>query len=70
LKLHALLDATVLYLAVLRIDLIDLSLLGVYPAHWTDELQDKWIRDLQLNRPALDEARLRQTQALMVARLT
>nr|WP_280527637.1 PIN domain-containing protein [Deinococcus humi] len=58
-------DANVLYPAVLRSYLIDLSLLGVYQAHWTDELQDEWIRNLQLNRSELDEARLRQTQGLM-----
>lgn len=64
-KPRALLDANVLYPAVLRSFLIDLSLQGVYQAHWTDELQDEWMRNLRLNRPELDESKLRQTQRLM-----
>lgn len=62
---RALLDANVLYPVVLRSFLIDLSLLGVFQAHWTDEVQAEWIRNLLLNRPELSGAKLRQTQALM-----
>lgn len=62
---RALLDANVLYPATLRSLLIDLSLLGLYQAHWTDELQDEWMRNLLAHRPDLDPARLRRTRDLM-----
>lgn len=61
----AFLDANVLYPATLRSLLIDLSLLGLYQAHWTDEVQDEWTRNLLANRPDLDPVRLRQTRTLM-----
>jgi hypothetical protein len=63
--LRALLDANVLYPATLRSLLLDLSLLGLYQAHWTDEIQEEWIRNLQINRPELDPAKLQRTRELM-----
>jgi len=62
---RALLDANVLYPAALRSLLIDLSVLGVYQAHWTDEIHDEWIRNLLVNRPDLDPLKLQRTRALM-----
>ncbi|GGR34535.1 PIN domain-containing protein [Deinococcus ruber] len=64
-SVKALLDANVLYPATLRSLLIDLSLQGLYQAHWTDALQDEWIRNLLLHRPDLDPAKLQRTRVLM-----
>ena len=61
----ALLDANVLYPATLRSLLIDLSLQGLYHAHWTDRLHDEWTRNLVLNRPDLDPVKLQRTRELM-----
>ena len=63
--MRALLDANVLYPATLRSLLIDLSVMGVYQAHWTDEIHDEWIRNLLLNRPDLDLVNLQRTRELM-----
>ena len=63
--MRALLDANVLYPAALRSLLIDLSMLGVYQAHWTDEIQGEWIRNLLVNRPDLDPLKLQRTRGLM-----
>ena len=60
--MRALLDANVLYLAALRNLLIDLSVMGVFQAHWTDEPQGEWIRNLLLNRPDLDWGELQRTR--------
>lgn len=63
--MRALLDANVLYPATLRSLLIDLSVMGVYQAQWTDEIHDEWIRNLLLNRPDLDPVKLQRTRMLM-----
>ena len=63
--MRALLDANVLYPAILRSLLIDLSVMGVYQAYWTDEIHDEWIRNLLLNRPDLDLVKLQRTRELM-----
>lgn len=63
--LKAVLDANVLYPATLRSLLLDLSLLGRYEAHWTDEVQAEWRRNLLAHRPDPDPVKLRRTQALM-----
>jgi predicted nucleic acid-binding protein len=62
---RALLDANVLYPAALRSLLIDLSLQGLYQAHWTDKIQGEWIGNLLANRPELDPVRLQRTRELM-----
>lgn len=59
--MRALLDANVLDLAALRNLLIDLSVMGVFQAHWTDEPQGEWIRNLLLKRPDLDWGKLQRT---------
>ena len=61
----ALLGADVLHQATPRSLLIDLSLQGLYQAHWTDRLHDEWTRNLLLNRPDLDPAKLQRTRELM-----
>ena len=60
--MRALLDANVLDLAALRNLLIDLSVMGVFQAHWTDEPQGEWIRNLLLKRPDLDWGKLQRTR--------
>lgn len=62
---RAVLDANVLYPAALRSLLIDLSVLGVYHAHWTDAIQDEWTRNLLAHRPELNPDALRRTRDLM-----
>lgn len=57
--LKAVLDANVRYPATLR------SLLGLYEAHWTDEVQAEWRRNLLAHRPDPDPVKLQRTQALM-----
>ncbi len=63
--MKALLDANVLYPATLRSLLIDLSVLDVYQAHWTDAIHDEWIRNLLAHRPDLNMASLQRTRTLM-----
>lgn len=59
------LDANVLYPAVLRSLLIDLALFGAYEAHWSQVIQDEWQRNLLLNRPELKAEQLRRVELLM-----
>ena len=63
--MRALLDANVLYPATLRSLPIDLSVMGVYRAHWTDEIHDEWIRNLVFKRPDLDPVKLQRNRELM-----
>lgn len=64
-KPRALLDANVLYPAMLRSLLIDLAVADLYAAFWTNEIHDEWIRNLASHRPELDRAKLERTRALM-----
>ncbi|MBN6742594.1 PIN domain-containing protein [Acidithiobacillus sp. MC6.1] len=59
------LDACVLYPAPLRDLLLRLAGTGLYRARWTDQIHDEWIRNLRLNRPDLDPARLHRTRQLI-----
>jgi hypothetical protein len=61
------LDANVLYPFTLRDLFVELSILGIYKAHWTNAIHDEWIRNLLKDRPDLDPARLARTRALMDA---
>lgn len=67
--LKVVLDANVLYPALLRSLLIDLAVLGVYKAHWTGQIQEEWQRNLLLNRPDLQAAKLKKVEGLMNAAL-
>ncbi|MGB0898635.1 MAG: PIN domain-containing protein [Psychrobium sp.] len=60
-----LLDACVMYPAPLRSYLMYLSQTGLYRARWTNDIHNEWIRNLLLNRPELDPARLERTKQLM-----
>jgi hypothetical protein len=46
----AILDANVLYSAVLRDLLMWLAINKTYQAHWTDQIQQEWTRNLLANR--------------------
>ena len=63
--MKAVLDANVLYPAILRSLLIDLALLGAYEAHWTELIQQEWQRNLLKNRPTLKPENLKKVELLM-----
>lgn len=44
---------------------MDLAVLGVYEAHWTQQIQDEWQRNLLANRPELRAENLKRVQLLM-----
>ncbi|SEM41465.1 PIN domain-containing protein [Chitinophaga rupis] len=60
-----LLDANVLYPAPLRDFLLRLAATNLYKPKWTDEIQQEWISNLLINRPALSESKLRKTVKAM-----
>ncbi len=60
-------DSCVLYPAPLRDLLVRLARTGLFRAHWTDAIQDEWIRNLLENRPDLSAAQLERTRKLMNA---
>ena len=61
----ALLDASVLYPAPLRDLFMNLALLDVFQARWTNQIHDEWTRNLLKNRPDLHVSRIERTRALM-----
>jgi predicted nucleic acid-binding protein len=61
----ALFDACVLYPAPLRDLLLSVALTDQFRAKWSREIEDEWIRNLQLNRPDLDSTHLQRTVELM-----
>jgi predicted nucleic acid-binding protein len=61
----ALLDASVLYPAPLRDLFMNLALLDVFQARWTDQIHDEWTRNVLKNRPDLKSSQIERTRALM-----
>lgn len=61
----ALLDANVLYSAVLRDVLVTLAVLGIYEPHWTNQIHEEWIRNLALDRPDMARRDMEKTRQLM-----
>jgi PIN domain len=61
----AILDANVLYSAVLRDLLMWLALHKTYQAHWTEQIQEEWTRNLLANRMDIQPSTLERTQNLM-----
>ena len=59
------LDACVFYPANVRDLLIRCALHGLFHAKWSNMIHDEWIKNLRLNRPDIDENKLRATQHLM-----
>jgi predicted nucleic acid-binding protein len=60
----ALLDANVLYPALLRDLLLQLAFSGLFQARWSADIDNEWKRNLLLNRPDL-ETQIRATQVMM-----
>jgi predicted nucleic acid-binding protein len=61
----AIVDANVLYSAVLRDLFIWLAINKTYQAHWTDQIQQEWMRNLLANRTDIQQNALERTQMLM-----
>lgn len=61
----ALIDANVLYPALLRDLFLWLAAGGVYSPRWTDQIHDEWMRNVLANRPDLSRAQLVRTRKLM-----
>jgi hypothetical protein len=58
-------DANVLYPSTLRDVLIRVGLARLVQPKWTDRILDEVFRNLRVNRPDLDPARLERTRRLM-----
>jgi uncharacterized protein YneF (UPF0154 family) len=61
----ALLDANVLYPAPLRDLFMNLAVLDVFQARWTNQIHDEWTRNLLKNRPDLSASQIERTRTLM-----
>jgi hypothetical protein len=59
------LDANVLYPAVLRDLLMQFAVAGVFRARWTRQIEDEWTRKLLADRPDISAAQIAVTQVLM-----
>jgi len=64
-KIRAVLDANVLYPAPLRDLLLQLAVMDVFQARWTDEIHQEWIGALLRNEPHRSPASLERTRELM-----
>jgi hypothetical protein len=65
LSVTAVLDASVLYPALLRNMLMRLALHGLFRARWSERIHDEWIAALLRNRLDLTRARVERTRNLM-----
>lgn len=61
----AVLDANVLYSALLRDLFMRLAVAFVFQPKWTAQIHEEWMRNVLLNRPDLTRAQLERTRALM-----
>ena len=57
-QLLAVLDANVLYPALLRDFLLNLAILKIYTPLWSAKISEEWTRNLILKRPDLDEKKV------------
>ncbi len=62
---RAILDANVLFPAVLRNTFMYLALAGAFAARWTAQIHEEWIRNVLKTRPDLTRASLERTRQLM-----
>lgn len=62
----AVLDANVIYPALLRDILLSLANSGLYVARWTSDIEEEWVRNLIAEFPDKEDA-IRQTAAQMQA---
>jgi hypothetical protein len=46
---------------------MELAMVGLFRAKWTDQIHDEWTRNVLANRPDLTAAKLARTRALMNA---
>jgi hypothetical protein len=60
-RFTAVLDACVLYPAPIRDFLLHLASAELYTPKWTDRIHDEWLRNLIVNRPDLEAAKLERT---------
>lgn len=60
-------DSCVLYPAPLRDLLMQLALIDLFRAKWTDAIHEEWMRNVAVDRPDLSRARLERTRDLMNA---
>lgn len=58
-------DACVLYPAMLRNLLMQLTTTEMFRARWTEQIHEEWIRNLLEQRPDLEREQLERTRALM-----
>lgn len=65
LNFTAVYDACVLYPAPLRDLLMQLALMDLFKARWTDQIHEEWIRNVLANRPDLSLDQLTRTKNLM-----
>lgn len=63
----AIYDANVLYPSALRDFLIRLAIEDLVHARWSDRILDEVFRNIAINRPDLDRARLLRTRQRMCA---
>jgi hypothetical protein len=63
----ALYDACALYPAPLRDLLMQLAMMDLFSAKWTNAIHDEWIRNVLIQRPDLRQAQLERTRKLMNA---
>lgn len=62
---HILIDACVLYRAIIRDFLLDLAQEKLFQPCWSDMIQAEWIRNLVLNRPDLRRENLERGATYM-----
>jgi predicted nucleic acid-binding protein len=62
----AVLDANVLYPAVMRDVLMHLAVRSLYLPVWSEEIHDEWMRNLLKDHPELGRERLERTKAKML----
>jgi PIN domain len=61
----AVLDANVLYPAVLRDLLMQFAVGGLFQARWTRQIEDEWTRNLLADRPDISATQIAITRTLM-----
>jgi len=64
-KTIAVLDACVLYSAMMRDILLNLAEQGIYEPKWSKTIENEWLRNLLKNRPDLKEENLKRTIRFM-----